>query len=102
MPLDKKLSLNIKMDSHLIAMQEIEVLDLDQPFYSQNIEKFGPDLGKLKHLSIDHRNGTDIELFKAVNRLPGLHILESFKVFNKLPPSGSRSYSATLLIQTWL
>ena len=40
-PLAKKLSLNIQIESSLIAMREIEVLELDQTFYKQNLDKFG-------------------------------------------------------------
>ena len=80
-PLDKKLSLNIQIESSLIAMQEIEVLELDQTFYKQNLDKFGPELQKLKHLSIDHKAGTDQEIFKAVNKLPETLVLDNFKVF---------------------
>ena len=58
------------MDFHLIDMTAIEILELDQAFYRANLDKFGKDLQNLKHLSIDHTSGTDIEIFKAVNKLP--------------------------------
>ena len=80
-PLDKKLSLNIQIESSLIAMQEIQVLELDQTFYRQNLDKFGPELQKLKHLSIDHKAGTDQEIFKAISKLPETLVLDNFKVF---------------------
>ena len=43
-PLDKKLSLHILMDFHLIDMTAIEILELDQAFYRANLDKFGKDL----------------------------------------------------------
>ena len=97
-PQDKKLSLHIQMDFHLIDMTAIEVLELDQAFYRANLDKFGKDMQNLKHLSIDHKSGTDIEIFKAVNKLPELVVLDCFRVYQKLPASCNKVYSLSRLI----